>query len=121
MIEVTLPFPPALNHLYRHVGPRVLVSREGRAYRDAAGMAALLAGARPLEGPLAVELRLYRPQKRGDIDAYCKALLDAMQGFLWVDDSQIVELHLYRGDDKHNPRVLVRAWTVDDTKGRDGT
>jgi crossover junction endodeoxyribonuclease RusA len=111
-LTLTLPFPPALNRLYRSVGPRVLISRTGRDYKARAAFAAVVAGVQPLPGPLAVELYLYRPKKAGDVDAYSKVLLDAMQGHLWGDDKQIVELHLYRRDDKVNPRVEVRVWPV---------
>jgi crossover junction endodeoxyribonuclease RusA len=111
-LVLTLPWPPALNHYYRYVGPRVLISRTGRDYKERAALAAAVAGVRPLAGPLAVDLYLYRPRKAGDVDAYAKCLLDAMQGHLWGDDKQIVELHLYRRDDKVNPRVEVRVWPV---------
>ena len=30
---LTLPYPPSVNHYYRRVGPRTLISREGREYR----------------------------------------------------------------------------------------
>jgi Holliday junction resolvase RusA-like endonuclease len=33
--------------------------------------------------------------------------LDALQGSLYLNDSQIVALHLYRYDDKANPRIEV--------------
>lgn len=112
-LALTLPWPPALNHYYRHVGSRVLISRAGRDYKAMAGLWASAAGAvDPLEGELAVSLVLYRPRRAGDVDAYAKCLLDAMQGHLWADDKQIVELHLYRRDDKHRPRVEVRVWAV---------
>ena len=29
-LELELPWPPSVNHYYRHVGPRVLISRDGR-------------------------------------------------------------------------------------------
>nr|DAH86622.1 MAG TPA: endodeoxyribonuclease RUS [Caudoviricetes sp.] len=32
--EFELPWPPSVNHYYRHVGPRVLISRDGRKYRE---------------------------------------------------------------------------------------
>ena len=34
-----------------------------------------------------------RPTKRSDIDNYCKAIFDGMNGIVFVDDSQIVSLH----------------------------
>ena len=105
--RLTLPWPPALNRLYRTYMGRILLSREGRAWKEQAGWFACAAGTKPLQGPVAVQLVLYRPRKRGDIDGYSKALLDAMQGHLYLNDDQIVELHVYRMDDKINPRVTV--------------
>ena len=34
-----------------------------------------------------------RPTKRSDIDNYCKAIFDGMNGIVYVDDSQVVSLH----------------------------
>jgi len=39
---LTLPYPPSINHYWRRVGPRTLISREGRAFRR--DVRALLAG-----------------------------------------------------------------------------
>jgi crossover junction endodeoxyribonuclease RusA len=114
-LTLTLPFPPALNHYYRHVGSRVLLSKAGRAYRERAVLYALASGAtfaQPLRGPLGVEIVLYRPARRGDIDGYFKAAFDSLNGIAWADDSQVVELHAYRRDDKVNPRAEVRVWPV---------
>ena len=45
-----------------------------------------------------------------------KAIQDAWKGILWVDDSQVVELHAYRGDDKERPGVVVTAVALEDVK-----
>jgi Holliday junction resolvase RusA-like endonuclease len=116
-LRLTLPWPPLLNHYYRT--PRgmshPILSAEGRAYKNSAGYHAYAAGiTEPLTDNVALSLALYRPQKRGDIDGPLKAILDSMQGHLYADDSQITELHVYRSDDKTNPRVEVLAWTPDD-------
>ncbi len=55
----------------------------------------------PSKKPLAVTLHFYKPikttaQKYGDIDNLGKAVLDACNGILWQDDSQIIELHSYK-------------------------
>jgi len=57
----------------------------------------------PVSNPLAVTINLYlpRPKKpsshypivRPDIDNYAKAIMDACNHILWVDDSQIITLH----------------------------
>jgi crossover junction endodeoxyribonuclease RusA len=64
---------------------------------------------RPFAGPVAVYLHVYRARKAGDLDNSAKVLLDALQGVAYNDDAQIVELHLYRHDDKANPRVEVEV------------
>ena len=33
MLEVELPYPPSINHYWRRVGARTLISREGRRFR----------------------------------------------------------------------------------------
>ena len=53
-------------------------------------------------GALKVTLHFYKPARPtaktryGDIDNLAKAVLDACNGILWLDDSQIVELHGYK-------------------------
>ena len=60
---------------------------------------------KPLEGEIKAEVHLYWPDKRKhDIDNI-KSLLDACTGILWLDDSQITDLHLRKSFDKQNPRV----------------
>jgi hypothetical protein len=66
-VTLVLPYPPANNHYYRAVpGRGVLLSAEARRYKKEAGMAALAAGVRPVDGPVALTITLYRPAKRGD-------------------------------------------------------
>ena len=48
-MELTLPFPPSVNHYYRRVGPRTLISREGRTFRR--NVCALLGGGGPRKPP----------------------------------------------------------------------
>lgn len=104
-----MPYPPSVNAYWRAVGGMVILSREGRAYKKTAGWRALEQRVRPLAGPLCVSLWAYRPRRVGDLDNVAKAILDALKGVAWADDSQIVELHLYRGDDKARPRVEIEV------------
>jgi crossover junction endodeoxyribonuclease RusA len=110
MIELELPFPPSVNHYYRRVGPRTLISREGRRFRER--VCAVLAATRvdPLAGPLTVEIEIYPPdRRRRDIDNVQKALLDALQhGGAYRDDSQIEDLRIKRCDCVPAGRTLVR-------------
>ncbi|MBU6288863.1 MAG: RusA family crossover junction endodeoxyribonuclease [Chloroflexi bacterium] len=110
---VCLPYPPSVNHMYRRAGNRVVLSPEVRAWRDKAHWYLRLAGiVAPLEGPVAVTVIAYRPRRRGDIDNLAKAVLDALNGFAFGDDGQVVLLTMSRYDDARNPRVLVRVSSV---------
>jgi crossover junction endodeoxyribonuclease RusA len=97
---LTLPFPPSLNHYYRHVGAKVLVSADGRAYRDAVGLSVLQQCGIPtkLLGRLHVRVLVFPPDnRRRDLDNTMKALLDAIQASgVYGDDSQIDHLEITR-------------------------
>ncbi|MAG92515.1 MAG: hypothetical protein CMJ48_02015 [Planctomycetaceae bacterium] len=97
-LEIDLPYPPSINHYWRRVGPRTLISREGRRFRKDV-MAILAAmGVEPLAGALAVEVEVYPPdRRRRDIDNVLKSLLDALErGGAYHDDSQIAHLEITR-------------------------
>jgi Holliday junction resolvase RusA-like endonuclease len=76
----------------------VLVGQIGRAH----------APAKPLTGPMIFTARFYLPRptcaprhlqlplKRPDWDNLCHKLTDQWNGVFWIDDSQIVDAHLYR-------------------------
>ena len=58
-LHFELPYPPSVNHYWRRVGARTLISRTGRAFR--ASVCSLLAARRvePLDGPLIVQIDVY--------------------------------------------------------------
>jgi crossover junction endodeoxyribonuclease RusA len=110
VIELVLPYPPSVNHYWRRVGPRTLISREGRRFRDRV-LALLAASPRePLAGSLAVEVEVYPPdRRRRDLDNTQKALLDALQhGGVYGDDSQIDRLTLIRREPVAGGKTVVR-------------
>lgn len=43
-------------------------------------------------GPLAVKLHLFIRGRSGDVDNYCKSILDGLNGVAYEDDDQVVEL-----------------------------
>lgn len=110
MIELTLPYPPSINHYWRHVGPRVLISRQGRTFREEVRL--LLAAARltAMAGPLILSVDIYPPDnRRRDIDNLQKALLDSLQhGGIYEDDSQIVKLVLEKYGPVRNGKTVIR-------------
>jgi crossover junction endodeoxyribonuclease RusA len=112
MIELELPFPPSVNHYYRRVGPRTLISREGRRFRERVCSLLAAIGVRPLAGPLRLEIDVYPPdRRRRDVDNLQKGLLDALEhGGLYRNDSQIADLRIKRRGCVPGGRTLVRIW-----------
>jgi crossover junction endodeoxyribonuclease RusA len=111
VLEVELPYPPSVNHYWRRVGHRTIISREGRRFREA--VVATLAGlpGRPLVGGLAVEVDIYPPdRRRRDLDNVLKALLDALEhGGAYADDGQIVRLEVTRREPVEGGKTVVRV------------
>jgi crossover junction endodeoxyribonuclease RusA len=101
----TLPVPPSANRYWRVWNNRIVVTDEARAYKDE--IALLLRACIPLEGDVSVNFTVFRPRMKGDLDNYNKILFDALQGLCYYNDSQIVEIHSYRKDDKIKPRVEI--------------
>ncbi len=103
-----LPLPPTVNMYWRHVGRRILLSREGRAYKRQVHAELLVQRAPSFPtGPVKLTATVYRPRRQGDLDNFAKALCDALAGLVYADDSQIVESHWYLLLDRQNPRVEV--------------
>lgn len=89
-ISFELPWPPSVNRYYRHVGPRVLISREGRRYRMMC--VSRLGGMFPkLEGKVKLTGEFYPPDARKrDLDNVLKCMIDSLvHAGLMRDDSQI--------------------------------
>lgn len=64
----------------------------------------------PHTGSLAVNLIFYFGDRRKrDIDAYIKIILDSMNGIVYEDDSQIIELHCFKAIDVKNPRTEIQV------------
>ncbi|MFN7557996.1 MAG: RusA family crossover junction endodeoxyribonuclease [bacterium] len=109
-----LPYPPSVNHIWRRMGSRTVLSREGRRYR--ASVCAALAEMRVLRmnGRLEVRVTVCPPDnRRRDLDNVQKALLDALaKGGAYRDDSQIDRLVVERGPVMPGGKVLVELTEI---------
>lgn len=64
--------------------------------------------AEPLEGPVVLALGFWMPSlHRLDTDNLVKHVMDAGNGVLWRDDSQVVRLAGLRFLDRERPRTLL--------------
>ena len=82
----------------------------------------------PMDSPIVVEIEVVLPRpknmmwktkpmpsvlhtKRGDVDNYAKAVLDAMDGIFWQDDCQVSKLYVSKwiaaGGERPHVRVMV--------------
>jgi len=118
-MTITLPWPPSVNRYYRSINGRQILSKTGRQYKK--DVAYLLAEyciryGLPMHGDLRVSVEYFPPSRRKyDIDNFLKALLDALEvsadqlNGAYVNDSQIIELHVSKGGAVGKPgKVIVR-------------
>jgi Holliday junction resolvase RusA-like endonuclease len=106
-----LPVPPSANEYWAVGNNRLYVTAKAKAYKEEIYW--LLKGAVPLKGKVAVNFSVFRPRMCGDLDNYNKVMFDALQGLVYKNDSQIVEIHSFRKDDKHNPRVELLVYDAE--------
>jgi len=113
MVMLNLPYPPSINHYWRHVGPRTLISREGRTFRK--NVCALLGGSGPRKPPsggrIALAMDAFPPdRRRRDLDNIAKPVLDALEhAGIYEDDSQIDLLLTRRGEVVKGGRLDIRV------------
>lgn len=93
---------------------RAYLPKRSQEYRCRVAEAAIQAldGQEPMTCNLSctVEVyRKYRPATRqfGDLDNHIKATLDAVQGLIFDDDKQVVEIKAAKHVDKERPRLVV--------------
>jgi len=70
----------------------------------------------PITGEISVHLEFYckkpkttkRDTPRGDIDNFCKGILDAANGRVFIDDDQITKLTARKQwEDENGPRIII--------------
>lgn len=124
MIELTLPWPPSVNSMWRtpRSGPlagRTLLSEEGRRYRKEVDAAVLRQG-RPAIGTarVAIDIEVRMPdRRRRDLDNLPKAVLDALtHAAVWEDDSQIDDLRVWRSE-RDGGVLVVRLRALERQQG----
>lgn len=108
-VAYELSYPPSVNHYWRRVGERTLISRAGRKYRKQVADELALQGVVAAEGSVGLFVSVHPPdRRRRDLDNILKALLDALQhGGAYRDDSQIDTLEVVRSDVLPSGKVTV--------------
>ena len=132
-IKLTFDFPPVAQARPRATrfgrGVRLYDLEQVHVYKaQLAESARFMYHGEPLTGPLVVTIKFYRaiqqsetkkrhrlkaqgtirPTKKPDLDNYIKSTLDGLNGVLWVDDNEIVELHTGKYYSDH-PRIEIEV------------
>lgn len=132
-IKLTFDFPPVAQARPRATrfgrGIRLYDPKQVHVYKaQLAESARFMYHGKPLSGPLVVTLKFYRaiqqsetkkrhrlkaqgairPTKKPDLDNYIKSTLDGLNGVLWADDNEVVELHTGKYYSDH-PRIEIEV------------
>ena len=117
-IVLDLPYPPSVNHYWRRVGNRTLISKNGRAYRREVDARVTIFGFKddPLIGRINASFTAHPPdRRRRDLDNLLKAMLDALEhAGVYHDDSQIDSLTIDRGEIVRGGSVSAYLYSVGD-------
>lgn len=98
-ITLELPWPPSVNHYWRHTKTGHYISEQGKIYRNTVYYICVsLRGILPENAKLSVSIEAFPPDKRRrDLDNLLKATLDALQyAMVYQDDYQIDLLTIAR-------------------------
>ncbi len=117
-IALTLPIPPSVNHQYATVNGRRLLSAKGRAYKELVGQQILVALAQSShrgtlrrtlsQASLSLSIHFFFASAlRRDTDGGLKIAQDALCEGLGLNDNRVVETHLYKYQDRDNPRMEI--------------
>jgi crossover junction endodeoxyribonuclease RusA len=111
-MNLSLPFPPSVNTYWRSVNGRMLISKNGRRYRDEVVLIAR--GGRVMLDRLSVRIIVHPPdQRQRDLDNLPKSILDALEhAGVYADDSQIDELYIKRAEVIRGGKVVVTVLPI---------
>lgn len=100
--EFDMPWPPSVNHWHQPCRGRIIKGKAARDYEKLAveHLKSIGIFGEHVAQDLCVKLELMPPtMARYDIDNRTKGVFDSLSaaGF-WIDDSQVVELSIVKGD-----------------------
>lgn len=116
-VSFSLDYPPSVNSYWkRNSNGGVRVSARGVKYKHTVKM--LLHGRDKLTGRLKGRFVVNVPdRRRRDLDNILKALLDSMQGHVFLDDEQFDEITIVRGEVIKGGRIDVELYEILDYMG----
>lgn len=109
MIELELPYPPTVNHYWKHTRNGIhYVTQKGKAFQQAVIWRSK--NATKLTGRVALYIEIYPPDNRKrDIDNIFKALLDGLtKSGVIADDSLVYKLVAEKFAPVKDGKVVVK-------------
>lgn len=109
MIEFTIPGQPIPKGRPRFGrNGSVYTPKTTIAFEKKVKLSALAAGVKQLSGPIQISTEFYmKDLRRVDADNILKAVMDALNGVAYKDDSQVMTGRWSKHLDKANPRTVV--------------
>lgn len=86
--------------------PRFIKSAKARSYLSSFQMQCPRLDCLMLDD-LRVDITIHYKTRRPDLDE--SLILDAMEGFIYKNDRQVKEKHIYHALDKENPRAVIKV------------
>lgn len=91
--------PPGVNSMYYNAPGRGRVrTKEYAAWSENARWEIQAQRPKKIDGPVVVEVEVYRTRANRDVDGPLKPLLDAMTGLVYADDKQVAEVTIRWAD-----------------------
>ena len=118
MTHLTLPIPPSVNRIWRHFNGRIVISADGKAFKDIVFWEAKKRRVEKLHGQVELIAILHprlrkketdKPGRRIDLDNLLKILCDSLNGIAYDDDCQIVSLRAMVGEPVQDGAVSVEV------------
>lgn len=112
-MKFILTLPPTTNQQYGTHGKIHYLTAESKAWLELSRWKLKVLNHITLLDEVSVTAHFYLKRDR-DVDNL-KLVLDVMKGYVYEDDAQVVELHVYKHKDKMNPRVELEVFAIDST------
>lgn len=117
--------PLSTQHIYRYtcIGrfPRLYMSRKGKQVKEQYQLEVKNQyKGKVIQGDCDMEITLFfKDKRRRDVDNYNKLVLDALEGIVFQDDSQIQKLTIIKNYSKEDPRIEIKIWQLNQQKKKE--